>query len=204
MLRFLVIPTRQLIITRNQACASFVRKVRPRPLDQHDQPVTEADEKENVDEKPGQPGDEARNMKFPKVSDGGSASDGGETAFVHVVKVLAGFTCQVTLNVFGRCCSFLYGYRRDSGKHFAVFIFQSSQVADDKNFRMPSNTQVGIHQHSAGAIDWNAQLFSQRRCCHAGGPQNNGRWKTSFAHPDCSWLHSGNHGGGLDFHSKTL
>src|SRR5438874_3873506 len=108
-LRVCVIPTWQPIITCNQARAAFVSEIRPRPLDQHDQPVAESDEKENVDEKPGQPGDEARNMKFPKVSDGGSASDGGETAFVHVVKVLAGFTCQVTLNVFGRCCSFLYG-----------------------------------------------------------------------------------------------
>ncbi len=120
----MIIPTRQPIITRNQACAAFVSEIRPRPLDQYDNPIAESDEKENVDEKPAKPGDEAGNMKLPEVSDGGGASNGGETAFVHVVKVLAGLTFQVTLNVLGRCCSFLYGYRRDSGKELAVFIFQ--------------------------------------------------------------------------------
>ena len=137
-----------------------------------------------MNEKPGQPGDEAGNTEFPEVSDGGGATDSGETAFVYVVKVLPGLTLQIALNVSRRCRSFLHGYRRDSGKQLTVFIFEGSQVANDKDFRMPSNTQVGIHQHSPGAIDGNAQLFSQRRCCDAGGPQNTCRWNTSFAYPN--------------------
>src|SRR6266699_719923 len=178
MRRFLIVPARQSSIPRNQARSTLVSEIRPCPLNQYDDPIAESDEKENVDEKPGKPGDEAGNMKFPKVGDGGGASDGGKTTFIHVVKVLAWFMPQITLNVFRRCRSFLHGYGCDSGKQLAVVIFQSRQVADNKNFRMASNTQIGIHKHSAGAIDRNSKLFSQRRCCHTGGPQSNRRGHT--------------------------
>src|SRR2546430_15040175 len=129
-----------------------------------------------MNEEPGQPGDEAGNMEFPEVSDGGGATDSGETAFVYVVKVLPGLTLQIALNVSRRCRSFLHGYRRDSGKQLTVFIFEGSQVANDKDFRMPSNTQVGIHQHSPGAIDGNAQLFSQRSEERRVGKECRSRW----------------------------
>src|SRR6266566_3136119 len=116
MRRFLIVPARQSSIPRNQARSTLVSEIRPCPLNQYDNPIAESDEKENVDEKPGQPGNEAGNMKFPKVSDGGGATDSGETAFVHVVKVLAGLPLQITLNVFRRSRSFLHGYRGDAGK----------------------------------------------------------------------------------------
>jgi len=41
------------------------------PLNQHDQPIAESDEKENMDEKPGKPGDEAEIWNFPKSATAG-------------------------------------------------------------------------------------------------------------------------------------
>src|ERR1022692_3648376 len=49
LIRFRPRPSRQISVSRNQACAAFIREVRPCPLDEHEHAVAESDEKENMD-----------------------------------------------------------------------------------------------------------------------------------------------------------
>src|SRR5215831_12553089 len=82
--------SRQIAATGNQPCAAFVGEIRPRPVDKHEDAITEPDEEENVYEKPRQPSDESGNMNLPELRDRCGSANGGETAFVPVVEKWAG------------------------------------------------------------------------------------------------------------------
>ena len=78
-------PSRQVGAAGDQARAAFVGRVGPRPLNEYQQAVAKADEKKNVDEQPGEPGDEAGDVDASELGDGGGAADGGQAALVPVV-----------------------------------------------------------------------------------------------------------------------
>ena len=52
-------PAGQVGAAGDQARATFVGDIGPGPLDENQEAIAETDEKENVDEQPRQPGDEA-------------------------------------------------------------------------------------------------------------------------------------------------
>lgn len=70
----------------DEAGAAFVGHVRPCPLNENEQAVAESDEIENVNEEPGEPGEESGDVNAAEFGDGGGASDGGDGAFVPVVE----------------------------------------------------------------------------------------------------------------------
>jgi len=74
----------------DEAGSALVGEVRPGPLDENQDAVAEADEEKDVDEEPGEPGEESGDVEFAEVGDSGGAADGGERAFVPVVKGGAG------------------------------------------------------------------------------------------------------------------
>src|SRR5216684_1539608 len=74
----------------DQAGAALVGEIGPGPLDENQQAVAKSDEEKNVDEKPGQPGDESGDVNLAELGDGGGAADGGQAAFVVVVEGGAG------------------------------------------------------------------------------------------------------------------
>src|SRR5580700_1683281 len=79
-------PAGQISATGNQAGTAFVGEIRPRPLNKNQHSIAEADEKKNVDEEPCQPGHKTGDMNLAKLGDGCGAADGGEAAFVVIVK----------------------------------------------------------------------------------------------------------------------
>src|SRR5512142_3090498 len=66
----------------DQPRAAVVGDVRPRPLDEDEDPVAEHD----MDEEPGQPGDPARELDAAQVGDGRRAADRGERALVAIAE----------------------------------------------------------------------------------------------------------------------
>ena len=58
--------------------------------DQHHNPVAESDQKEDVDEQPGQPREKAGNMNLAEVGDGGGAADRRQISLVPIIKRYAG------------------------------------------------------------------------------------------------------------------
>src|ERR1700730_4914492 len=59
----------------DQARAALVGEIRPRPLDEDQHTVLEANQEKNVDEQPCQPGDESGDVNLAELRDGGGASD---------------------------------------------------------------------------------------------------------------------------------
>src|SRR4051794_27839844 len=64
--------------------ASVVGEVGPSPLEENDEPVAEPDQEEDVDEEPGQPGEQAREPDPVQVGDARGAADRGQRALVLV------------------------------------------------------------------------------------------------------------------------
>ena len=74
----------------DEACSAFVGHVGPGPLNKDEQAVSESDEEEDVNEEPGEPGEESGDVDFAELGDGSGASDGGEGTFVPVMEGGAG------------------------------------------------------------------------------------------------------------------
>src|SRR4051812_28119475 len=71
-------------IAEDDARATRVREISPGPVDEHDDPVAEADEEEHVDEEPEPPRDGARKTELRELHDGEVAPDGRERAEIAV------------------------------------------------------------------------------------------------------------------------
>src|SRR4051812_33915879 len=67
-------------VTGDDARAPLEGQKRPRPLEQHQHPVAEPDEIQNVDEEPGKPAQEARELQVLRLRDAGRAADGRHDA----------------------------------------------------------------------------------------------------------------------------
>src|SRR5215468_2275828 len=81
-------PPRQLGTSGDEAGTPFVSHVGPRPLDEHENPVAESNQEENVDEQPCQPRDEPGDAKFSKLRDGRSSTNRRQASFVPVFEIL--------------------------------------------------------------------------------------------------------------------
>jgi hypothetical protein len=73
----------------DETCAAAVRSEAHRPADEHEDPVLEADEIEEMDDEPREPRDEAAQAEALDVCDGGSTADRREVALVAVAERLA-------------------------------------------------------------------------------------------------------------------
>ena len=47
----------------------------------------------------------------------------------------------------------LDSHRSDAGERVAVFVFGRRQIADDEDFRIAGNAEIGSHENAAGAIE---------------------------------------------------
>src|SRR5690242_1745617 len=72
----------------DQARAAIVSEVTEPPADEDNQAVLEIDQVHQVDEKPQQPRDDATEVQFPQVGNGGLSTDDRECAFVEIVERL--------------------------------------------------------------------------------------------------------------------
>ena len=65
-------------LVQDEASAALVGEVRPGPLEQHDEAIAEADEKEDVHEQPAEPGEESRQAQAapPCTTNGSTWAEG--------------------------------------------------------------------------------------------------------------------------------
>src|SRR5262245_24057241 len=71
---------------RDHARAVARDQVGPDPVGEHRQPVAKADQVPEVDEHPGQPGDQARHAQAAELRDRARAADRRHEALVEIVK----------------------------------------------------------------------------------------------------------------------
>src|ERR1043165_7366171 len=62
-------------VAKDDARAARVTEIGPGPVDEHDDPVAEADQEEHVHEQPEQPRGRAREAELRQLNDGGVAAD---------------------------------------------------------------------------------------------------------------------------------
>jgi len=91
-------PSGQCGVAGDEARAALVGHVRPEPLDENQQAIAEANQEENVNEEPGKPGDEAGDVNFAELRDGGVAADGGQRTLVPVVEGFTRLVREITAN----------------------------------------------------------------------------------------------------------
>src|SRR6266478_2305041 len=155
------IPTGEMRVPRNQSRAPFVGEIRPGPLHQHNNTITEPDQEKDMNEQPRQPGKKARNVNLAKLSYRCRAPNGCQIAFVEVVKVLTRLTTEVGGNIVSSGFALLHGYRRDPRQHLSVLVLERGQVSNHKDFRMPWQAQIRIHRHSPSPVHRPSELFPE-------------------------------------------
>src|ERR1700685_509818 len=212
-------PARQVSAPGDEAGSALVCDIRPRPLNENQDAIAEADEKKNVDEKPRQPGDESGDVNLAELRDGSCAADGGEAAFVEVMEWSAGVKTPIlsrrmregwgtrfdlSADHFCSVAAFLYGDGGDSGQRLALLVLQRCEVADNEDFGMAGESEIGLHEHAPGAIDGCSQALAQRGSCDARGPQDYGCVETSLSYIDSSCLDVGNHGRSAHFNAEMF
>src|SRR5262245_55505702 len=70
----------------DQSSAALIGEIRPRPVEEHREPVAESDQEEDVDRQPCHPGYKSAQMHFADLVDRGVATDCRHIAFVEVPK----------------------------------------------------------------------------------------------------------------------
>src|SRR5207247_2270882 len=79
---------------RSQPGTTVPGDVGPRPLEQHQEAVAEPDQEHDVDEKPGEPGDEPGELESSDDRHRGRAPDGRHAPFVAVTERAGRLTAE--------------------------------------------------------------------------------------------------------------
>src|SRR6476661_4561610 len=107
---------------RDEARPPLIREIGPRPFQHHDDAVPEADQEEDVDEDPEQPGDEPAEMEPADVGHRLPPSDDGELALVPITEGLARLSGEVSPNRSRRVSAHLNRGGGDAGQRSAVLL----------------------------------------------------------------------------------
>ena len=97
----------------------------------------------------------------------------------------------------------LLGGRRNAGHGLAV-LFDAREIAGDENLGMRGQAQVRLHAHAAGAIEFGPELFAERRCGDAGGPENGACRDALFAELEVVGADFGDGVAGVHFDAETF
>src|SRR5258708_894878 len=169
----------------DQPRATLVADIRPCPLDQHQHPILETDQEKDVHHQPGQPGQQARQMEPANFGDRVGAPDGRHRAPIEIVDRFGRLTANQSADVGRGGLALLNGDWRDPRQHLAVGVLQRGEVANDEDFRMTGDAEVRSDGDAAAAIHLSADLPTEGRRGHAGGPQRGvgGDADVADAHP---------------------
>src|SRR5436190_20629623 len=96
----------------DQSCATAVGEEAERPADEDEDAILEADEVPEVDDEPGDPGDEAAQLQALEVGDRRCAADRGQVALVAVAERFRLPRAQPRPHHLPRVPALLHGDRR--------------------------------------------------------------------------------------------
>ena len=74
---------------------SLAGQVRPRPIEHYGETISKADQQEDVQKRPHEPGNKTRKMPAANVRDRSPAADGCQRSFIDVIKFLSRFIFKV-------------------------------------------------------------------------------------------------------------
>ena len=135
---------------------SLAREVGEEPLGEDDEPVAEADEVEDMDKAPAEPGDKAGELDFAKHADRFGFADGGHRSFVVVDKGGALVFLQPFPQDLGDVAPLLYGNGSKARQRLPFFIHSAGGISQNENFWMVRNREICIYQNSPLLIEGGA------------------------------------------------
>src|ERR1700693_6202940 len=162
-------------VARDEARAPLPGHIRPRPLEQDDEPVAESDEIEDVDEAPEEPGGETGEPDPPEVRDGRASSEDGQVPRVAVVKGLRFSSMDCRQDVLRSAPSLLNRDLRDAGQGLSRLVREGREVPDDEELRVAGHGEVRVDGHASRAVERAAGRAAERRAGASAGPQDRPR-----------------------------
>ena len=161
----------------DEAGAAAEGEVLKTPLDEDENAALEFDDVHQVNEQPNKPGGKTGNVNAENVGDRGGAADDGHVSLVEVMEARRrSFTGEARSDYFSGEAATLDGDLSDTGKGLAVFILGEGEIADDEDFGMAGNGEVGLNFDAAGAIGFGVKAFGnfsgERSGGDTAGPEN--------------------------------
>src|ERR1700687_4494196 len=148
------------MVIYNQTGATLSRGIGPDPLQEDARAQTGLRQKLQVDCGPCEPREEAADVDLAALQNGEPLADYRHIALVEVTKRPRGrFTGDNPMNQGSRIAPLLNRHLRDNRQRFTILI-QRGSIADDKDFRMPSDSEVWLDAYPPGAICTNVQPFA--------------------------------------------
>src|SRR5258707_7726186 len=163
----------------DQAGAAAKGEIEEAPLDEDDDAALEFDDVDQVDEEPDAPGDEAGDVNAENVGDGGGAADDGHVALVEIFEWRESATGEAGFDEFGGVFPSLDGDLGDAGEWVAFCVVRDCQIAENENFGMVGDGEVGIDLEAAGPVGFGVETLGyfsgEGSGGDAAGPEDGGR-----------------------------
>ena len=163
---------RALEVSGDQARAALVADVGPRPLEHDDEAVAEADQVEDVDEAPDEPGGEpeSRRPAISATAARGRSRPGCPCRSSGTAR--RGCRASVAADVLGGVAALLHRDRATARQRAARLVREDGEVADHEHLGVPRDGEVAVDDHAAGAVEGTPSDCRQRRGRDAGGPED--------------------------------
>src|SRR3954467_6100593 len=125
-----------------------------RPAHDPQDPVLEADQVEDVDPEPQQPGERAAEVDPLDLGDGAGASDRGEVALVDVAERLDGLAEHPPPHDLRGVAALLHRHGRDARQvlHVPLRVLHAHHVAEREHLRVAGQREVRLDGDAPGAI----------------------------------------------------
>ena len=147
-------------------------QVRPRPLQHDGESIPEAHQKEDVDEEPHQPSEEARHAQPAEIGNGRRTSDRGHIAGIAVVKRCGGLPGRKPQDVPGGVRALLLGDLRHAGQRLTGLVNERGQVPDDEDVRVAFDREIRFDLDAPDSVERHAERRRERRAGNAGRPHD--------------------------------
>src|SRR5258707_9472450 len=143
----------------DQAGAAAKGEIDKAQLDEDDDAALEFDDVDQVDEEPDAPGNKARDMYAENIGDGGGAADEGHVALVEIFEWRESATGEARFDEFGGVFPPLDGDLGDAGEWVAFCVVRDCQIAENENFGMVGDGEVGIDLEAAGPVGFGVETL---------------------------------------------
>src|SRR4051794_22511873 len=136
------------------------------PAEEHEQPVLEADEIEDVHAQPEQPGNRAGDPGDVEIRHRAGAADCGQVALVAVMEQRGGAATHAVRHEAAGVTALLDRRRRHAGQlpRLAVSAAYAHHVAERDDLRVSLQREIALHGHPARAV-----LLGARSACELSG-----------------------------------
>src|SRR5438132_12695639 len=114
----------------------------PCPLEENDDPISQFDDKEQVNQQPAQPSEESAQLDHLKVGNRFVPTDRGHTSLVPILERCRDASHRASQDIAARLFSRLHRKRSTTRKRFPALMRKIGDITDGENLRMPWNTEV--------------------------------------------------------------